>query len=189
MRAKKQFQNREALARHFAELGFKKGAEVGVCYGLYSKVLLDNIPDLHLLAVDRWETYEGYNRRRRQDTLEDAFVAATELLSPYKGCEILRGDSLEVAKTIPDGSLDFVFIDADHAYHAVVKDVAAWAPKVRKGGIVSGHDYYESKSGGLGVIPAVNEYVIANDKVLYRTAWDRTNPSRDDRQPSWYFTN
>ena len=53
---------------------------------------------------------------------------------------------------IDDKSIDFVYIDADHEYESVRKDIAAWHPKIRRGGIISGHDYSSS-----GVYKAVNE--------------------------------
>jgi predicted O-methyltransferase YrrM len=40
-----------------------------------------------------------------------------------------------------DASLDFVFIDADHSYESVMKDLFAWFPKIKKGKIFAGHDY------------------------------------------------
>lgn len=53
----------------------------------------------------------------------------------------IQGASWEVADQFEDGSIDFVFIDADHIYEHVRKDVLAWLPKVRPGGIIAGHDY------------------------------------------------
>jgi predicted O-methyltransferase YrrM len=46
-----------------------------------------------------------------------------------------------VAKEFEDESLDFVFIDGNHAYEWVVQDIALWSKKVRKGGIIYGHDF------------------------------------------------
>jgi len=53
----------------------------------------------------------------------------------------LHGRSDDVAKGFDDGSLDLVFIDADHSEAGVLSDLEAWVPKVRPGGIVAGHDY------------------------------------------------
>lgn len=53
----------------------------------------------------------------------------------------IRGASWEVAAQFEDQSIDFVFIDADHIYEHVRKDVLAWLPKVKPGGIIAGHDY------------------------------------------------
>lgn len=50
--------------------------------------------------------------------------------------------SVQAAKSFADASLDFVFIDAAHDYANVCADIKAWRPKVRKGGMLAGHDYH-----------------------------------------------
>ena len=51
--------------------------------------------------------------------------------------------SPEVTKLYKDGTLDFVFIDGSHKYEDVVEDIKAWLPKIKKGGILAGHDYID----------------------------------------------
>jgi predicted O-methyltransferase YrrM len=102
---------------------------------------------------------------------------------------ILNGWSVEVAKTIPDGSLDFVFIDANHAYEYVVADIAAWAPKVRKGGIVYGHDFddyqnYKNHSYSINVINAVTGWVNSNK---IRPWYILTNTNGDKSRHCWLY--
>jgi len=65
---------------------------------------------------------------------EDAF-AALERVTFLEGWSDVR------AKDFADGSLDLVFIDADHSEESVLRDLQAWLPKLRPGGILSGHDY------------------------------------------------
>jgi predicted O-methyltransferase YrrM len=60
----------------------------------------------------------------------------------------------EAVKLFDDESLDAVFIDADHSYEAVKLDIQNWMPKVRRGGILAGHDYVPSWPG---VVRAVDE--------------------------------
>jgi predicted O-methyltransferase YrrM len=64
-------------------------------------------------------------------------------------------DSVEASKLYADASLDFVFIDADHRYEMVARDIDAWLPKVKRGGIIAGHDFCNWP--GFGVIQAVTE--------------------------------
>ena len=52
--------------------------------------------------------------------------------------------------------LDFVFIDAQHDYDSVKKDIEIWTPKLKPGGLLSGHDYQPNFKG---VIQAVDEAV------------------------------
>ena len=67
--------------------------------------------------------------------------------------EIIQEDSQQAATRFPDGSIDLVFVDGDHSYEAVKRDLQAWLPKVTKGGILSGHDF----TTRMGVYRAVDE--------------------------------
>lgn len=127
------------LPRTFAELGFSKGAEIGVYEGAYSKMLLEQIPNLELLCVDLWEAYPGYKDFPANDIAE-ARSKAERLLARYNA-KVVQDWSHEAVKAVPDASLDFVFIDGNHAYEYVVWDIAQWSRKVRPGGIVYGHDF------------------------------------------------
>lgn len=69
----------------------------------------------------------------------------------------IRSDSTEAANRYADGSLDFVFIDADHEESAVMRDLLAWWPKVKAGGILAGHDYHE-----IGPQNAANKFAADN---------------------------
>jgi len=179
---KMNLKNRTELAKHFAELGFRKGAEVGVFQGYYSMVLLDNIPNLNLLCVDSWTSATGWGQRRNVA----AYPVAKKNLSRYYHATILKGDSTNVAKLITDDTLDFVYIDADHSYEAVKADINAWVPKVKNGGIIAGHDYFTHRT--LGVIEAVDEFAKELNLDVKTTEWDHENSVSDDKQPNWYFT-
>jgi hypothetical protein len=60
-------------------------------------------------------------------------------------CSILRIDSVAAAHTFPDRSLDFVYLDGDHSLAGCTRDIVAWAPKIKIGGILAGHDYYDKE--------------------------------------------
>lgn len=63
-----------------------------------------------------------------------------------------------------DDYFDFIYIDADHTYEAVKSDLESWYPKLKKGGIMSGHDYVEvTTSVPFGVVQAVNEFLKKNN--------------------------
>jgi predicted O-methyltransferase YrrM len=53
---------------------------------------------------------------------------------------LIRSDTAEAADRFADGSVDFCFLDGDHSYLGVARDIAAWRPKMRAGGIMAGHD-------------------------------------------------
>jgi predicted O-methyltransferase YrrM len=143
---------REFLAGLYDRLGFKVGVEVGVYRGYFSEVLCKWIPGLKLYSVDIWKHEEHY-------------IEAVRTLKKYD-CLPIRLPSVKAAELFEDESIDFVYIDGDHAYEPVMADLKAWIPKVRKGGIVSGHDYKVSDISKAArrckVVQAVDEYTKAN---------------------------
>lgn len=121
--------------------GCKVGVEVGTEEGVFAEHLCRSVPGLHLTCVDAWETYAGYQEhRRRQEKLDGWHAQTVERLAPFD-VTILRQYSADAAKSVPDGSLDFVYIDANHELRYVLEDIYTWVPKVRPGGIVAGHDF------------------------------------------------
>lgn len=142
------------------ELGFTRGAEIGVWRGKWSAHLCKDNPSLEMLCVDLWSTYDTYEDSRNDKAkLTEAFAEATAVLAPYR-CTLIREASVKAAKHIPDGSLDFVYIDANHGEAFVRADLEAWVPKVRSGGIVSGHDYiYRAEKPHIQVKAAVDTFI------------------------------
>jgi hypothetical protein len=73
-------------------------------------------------------------------SLRKQFEANLERCGVADCVEIVESDSAHAAQLFQDGTLAGVFIDAAHDYESVKRDLAAWVPKVRAGGILSGHD-------------------------------------------------
>ena len=144
---------REILPELFRELGYKVGAEVGVAQGTFSRLLCQEMPGLKLTCVDPWVEYS--RGRISQRVCDQRYRMAVRRLTPY-GCDIKRMTSLAASAGVADGSLDFVYIDGGHEFDNIMLDLILWAPKVRLGGIVSGHDYYAFYQSG--VVKAVNAY-------------------------------
>lgn len=147
-----------------------KGAEIGVFTGALSAALLER-PDLSLIMVDSWAgadktSYIGdsgdFHASLTQEQ-QDNNLELTKAHTAFAGnrASILRKESLEASKDIPDGSLDFVFIDADHSYEGCRADIAAWLPKLKPGGLLSGHDYDNPDFEKFGVKRAVDEFASA----------------------------
>jgi hypothetical protein len=168
-----------------------RGAEIGVLRGDTSEGLLRRFSELYLIMIDTWSAVapdSAYGQSHDCAALQHwAQHAANEQIA-YTRTEfaaarrvLLRGPSVTAAKAIADSSLDFVFIDADHTYDAVTADLAAWWPKVRPGGILSGHDYGGRKNrlGIWGVKRAVDEFAIGRAVRLQRAprfVWWLTRP-------------
>lgn len=173
------------LAALFGELQFKTGAEIGVAGGRYSLILLDANPHLtRLICVDPWQPY-GENWRSDAHQ-EETYQAARAALSGLPA-ELWRMTSLEASLRVEDASLDFVFIDGAHDFDNVMLDVILWARKVKRGGIVSGHDYMHFTRSG--VVEAVNAYTQWHRIELNVIGRNPSAENRDDRQPCWWFKN
>lgn len=130
----------ETLPELFKDLGFTKGAEIGVERGHYSKCLCQRVPGLTLFGIDPWMAYKGYREHVSQDKLDRFYEETVQRMKPYD-FRIFRAFSEEAHKYFKDGSLDFVYIDGNHSFLNATQDIAFWERKVKKGGIVAGHDY------------------------------------------------
>ena len=180
---------RDRMAELFAELGSCKGAEIGVGQGFYSEILCKANPNLCLLGIDPWVGISTPVRRAirpenaTQANLETygdvdpLYADAVQRLAPYN-ITLIRAGSIDAVQNIPDASLDFVYIDAVHSFDWAMTDILYWAPKVRLGGIVSGHDFAHYHE--YGVVFAVEAYVRAHRI----SPWYITNC---DAGPSWLW--
>jgi hypothetical protein len=132
----------------FVEMGLRVGAEIGVERGVNAEYLLKGMPELTLFCVDCWQPYEGYREGRHYSAARlDSFYELTKTrLAAFGARVVLRKQfSVEAAAKFADESLDFVFIDANHSFNSCAEDLAVWSPKVKKGGIISGHDFYNKE--------------------------------------------
>ncbi len=87
-------------------------------------------------------------------------------------------DSWDAAADFEDASLDAVFIDANHSVEAVRKDIAAWLPKIKPGGMLCGHDIDES-----GVAAAVWG-AFGKDIEVEKRCWIKRIPVADNGAPA-----
>jgi uncharacterized Rossmann fold enzyme len=146
-----------------------RGAEVGVFAGDMSAALLRANPILHLDMIDSWEgqgaAYRGESgdwhaglSQTMQDEYQRKALDRTAFASERR--MVVRERSTVAAQnlTVP---YDFVFLDADHSYEGCKADIAAWAPKIKPGGWLGGHDYENKAFPKFGVTQAVNEYASA----------------------------
>jgi hypothetical protein len=141
------------------------GAELGVFEGEFSRILKNSNKFQRLYLVDIFEgtMYSGDKNGNNGKTI-DLNVPYQQLLEQYKNCSVvsvIKNTSSNFLNSLKDDSLDFVYIDADHSYTAVVNDLEISRSKVRKNGIISGHDY--NKIHFAGVFNAVNEFINKYD--------------------------
>lgn len=157
---------RNDLHKIWAQLGYTEGAEIGVGTGRHAIQMLNAIPDLHLYAIDPWEAYF----RCSQELCDKRYNATVSRLKD-KNATVMRTTSLEAVQGFKHGSLDFVYIDGDHRFDAVMMDLIVWAPKVRVGGMVALHDFYPFYQAG--VMDAVYAYTRAHNINSWYVTWEK----------------
>lgn len=117
------------------------GAEIGVCLGVTTELIMKNVSIHNLFAVDNYPTYIDWNglpiTTERQERIK---AHAKNRLSSLTNVQFVYMNSIEFADSIKDECLDFIFIDADHSYEGALRDFEQFWPKVKKGGIFAGHD-------------------------------------------------
>ena len=153
---------REVMAQTLAELNFNVGVEVGVWQGEHAEILFKANPKLLLYGIDSWVPYKG-NRDYHSYSYQPSYEQARSVLAPYS-CTLIRSFSMDAVKDFEDKSLDFVYIDANHGFRYVIDDIAEWSRKVKKGGIIYGHDFHKSvrRWNLQQVYYAVSAYAYAN---------------------------
>lgn len=127
------------------------GAEIGAGGGYFSFIVLSRSRLQKMYSIDSWEG----------DCAKREPIARQKLFPFGNRSVVIRASSLAATPLVDDDSLDFLYIDADHRYESVAADLAAWWPKLKKGGLFSGHDYVDGDffEGKFGVKKAVDKFL------------------------------
>lgn len=119
------------------------GIEIGLNRGDTTRHLFNHVEGLTLKGVDPYPDYIDWDgtdlNRQDRDHAYDAFLKNTEPFTDRITHYRMLSD--EAADKIENGSCDFVFIDGLHTYDQVLKDCQNYYPKIKDGGLFSGHDY------------------------------------------------
>ena len=134
---------------HFVEVGTWKGMSAA----FMAVEIINSGKNIKFDCIDTWDFVES-----QQDISKELFIGLYDTflknIEPVKHVITpIKSLSWDGARYYNDNSLDFIFIDAAHDYESVKKDINAWYPKLKKGGIIAGHD-----SWCLDVQQAVNEF-------------------------------
>jgi hypothetical protein len=144
------------------------GLAIGISFGYGEEYVIDSLTFKKFYMVDPYIPYD-FNETSQED-FDKQYNYAYNKFSKFPFVEFLRMTSEDASKIISDNSLDFVYIDGNHFYPAVKKDIDLWWPKIRSGGVLSGHDFNSIRPSN-GVRRAVKEYA-GNKKLLLHTEVD-----------------
>lgn len=152
----------------FVEVGSFKGRSASVM----AVNIINSKKDIKFYCVDTWQ---GSIEHQKGQDFEDIDVVDGTLLDVFKYnirsvknyINIIQKESVEAVKEFQDQSLSFVFIDASHDYENVKQDINSWYPKIKKGGILAGHDWFDEDIK-RAIYEFCNKY---NLNVIEGTSW------------------
>jgi hypothetical protein len=136
---------------------FPKGGdivEVGVRAGENAQRMLRILEPTSMVWVDPW----GASVLAK---CPKAYERAMKIADADPRIEVYHMMSPAVTGHFEDGQFDLVYIDGDHSYLAVLRDLFGWYPKIKTGGWLIGHDYFNSPK--IEVKRAADEFCKRHD--------------------------
>jgi hypothetical protein len=159
-------------------------AEIGVYRGDFSQKILDTCAPMKLYLIDNWKyeiqdhnpfadeprNFSAFSGRIHWEHFGDDWNATQEQNYQYvksrfsnaANVKIIRANSIEGIQTLPDAHFDVMYIDANHQYEYVLRDLMEARKKLKPGAVMLMNDFYEGPGGAeqnLGVMGAVNTFV------------------------------
>jgi hypothetical protein len=136
------------------------GAELGVCDGAFSQVIMDTVQPSRLYLVDVWRHIDlGYpDGLMTNDNKQTArYRRVLSKFLDHDCVRVIRDYTNALVEILPPKSLDWIYIDADHSFRGCWKDLEIADTLVRDDGYIMGHDYNQAEN--YGVIEAVDRFV------------------------------
>ena len=144
-------------------------AEIGVFKGQFSDVLCKVLQPQKLVLIDLFSGFEvsgdqdGNNMERAN--LESVYTHLVAVSKTYPALSVRKGDSSTILNSFPNNTFDMIYIDGDHSYQGMRKDLDVALLKVKPGGWILGHDFGQNfekakRVHKFGVEKAVREVCI-----------------------------
>ena len=157
--------SRDFLLQTFPK--FSTGAEIGVNKGHFSERILEIVKPKKLHLIDPWkfedgEFYEAGEKIQDQKTLDTRFENVTKRFTTEikKGQVVInRSTSDEILPKFDDNYFDWIYVDGNHLYEFVKKDLELCYMKIKNDGLITGDDYYDGGWCQGGVKKAVDEFI------------------------------
>ena len=154
------------------------GCEIGVWKGRFTRTVLSVVQPSVMYLVDPYIAQQnaGTGEQSGQNTQADLDRIFAETLQKIKNTtpsstriEFIRKFSAEANADIPDGALDWMYIDGDHSYTGCAADLQLAIKKVRRGGWIICDDYRPS----CGVVQAVQDACQSNQLRYWGSVFDQ----------------
>jgi SAM-dependent methyltransferase len=150
-----------------------KGLEIGCDVGHSTLTFLKNTTSLDLWGIDPYEGYVDWNGVHLDN--ENRQACKKEMLrriGNHSGrFTLVEKPSDDAVNDFEDDFFDFVFIDGDHSYEQVIKDIRNYYPKLKPGGLFCGHDLQSIEGVNRAVSEFTQEINIQQVYLLPNDVW------------------
>jgi len=146
--------------------GHLLGAEIGTRVGYNAYNILNELDIGFLHLIDPYCSYE--QGERSFDTSGEYEKAKRRLKKWWFKIVFVKKYSADAVEDVPY-CLDFVYIDGNHEYKYIKEDIELYWPKIKKGGVIGGHDF---SGDDLDVVKAVMEFSNEHKLKLYTESTD-----------------
>lgn len=145
---------------------YKSWVEIGVGSGVNMAQVMEACPDLIYFGIDPFKVYDEYKDDINATDIRIMRnkIKAERLFKQYatQWSYLFENRSIDIPEMFDDESIDLVFVDGNHDYEYVKADLQIYWTKIRKGGVMIGHDYFLDQMFP-GVKRAVDEFVEFNN--------------------------
>jgi hypothetical protein len=142
-----------------------KGVEIGVWKGEFSKVIFNKLNPSTLYLCDPWLFFSEYPDRwyggtlaQKQQDMDSIYNDVSNLFKNNSNIILIRDTSDNLVNYIDANSLDWTYIDGNHSYEYVLKDLEISYQLIKPGGYITGDDYDEGNDISKAVKEFINKY-------------------------------
>jgi len=138
-----------------------RGVELGVASGWHADQILLRCPRAEVIGIDAYHPTTAMTLQRKYTAEQHnaTMMKMLQLLQPHgTRFQFIRQTTVDAAALVT-GPFDWIYVDASHDKVSVAADLEAWAPKLRPGGLLMGHDYGCRRHTGVKL--AVDAFVAA----------------------------
>jgi hypothetical protein len=122
-------------------------------------------------SIDVIAPFDGEDKFNQEnwytwDMIKKEFLLNTRF---FDYINLIEKSSITVSEDFDDGKYDFIYIDGQHDYDLMKKIIQLYLPKVKKGGLIGGHDYNHITHPD--VVHSVNEILGQPHIMTYDNSW------------------
>lgn len=143
--------------------------EIGSYAGASTEIFLDNVIFDEFHCVDAWTSGYDDNDKASSSDMTEVEAAFDKIANEHIETVVKhKGWSNNMVYAFEDNSIDVLYIDGGHSYESLKEDITLWLPKIKKDGIIAGHDW---NVGWPGVTKAVRELLGKPEHTFEDGSW------------------